>query len=102
MRSKALLLAVLALGACFGGPHSPYLRIYAENGRAYYARVDRALHSDSGGFLTFRDLVTKEQVRLRNGTYQALECPREEVKRRQIEYLNDPARPPRVEDYSDR
>lgn len=98
MRNVAVFPLLLLAAAC-SRPQSPFVRIYAEDGRVYYARMDRALYTEAGGFLTFRDLVTKEQVRLPNGTYQALECPPDEVKQRQIEYLNDPTRPPRAEDY---
>ena len=99
---RAFLLAFLLLGGCglfSSGPSSPYLRISVqETGRVYYARIDRAIHSQAGGFFTFRDLVTKEDVRLTNGTYIALECPRQEVSIRQQEYLEN-GKKPRIEDY---
>jgi hypothetical protein len=86
------------LAAC-GTTHSPFVRVTADSGRVYYTRVELSFHSESGGFLTFRDLVTKEDVRLKNGTYTALECPPEEVDVRQREYLDDPSRKPLASDY---
>lgn len=87
-----LLLALLA--ACSTHERSPFLRVTHQSGRIYYTRSDRALHSQGGGFLTFRDLVTRESVKLKNGTYTALECPSDEVKVRQNEYLENPRRLP--------
>lgn len=96
---RALLLPLLFAAACGGGPRSPFVRVMADDGRVYYADMDRALHSEHGGFLTFRDLVTGEEVRLKNGTYEAGVVPREEVKLRQLEYLRDPSHPPQASDY---
>jgi len=78
------------------------VRITAEDGRVYYADTTRTLHSETGGFLSFRDVVTRESVRLKNGTYSAEECPVVEVQVRQDEYLADPTRKPRAEDYEPR
>lgn len=89
---------LLCASAC-SRPHSPFVRITADDGRVYYADTNRALHSPGGGFLAFRDLVTRENVRLKNGTYRAEECPVVEVQIRQDEYLADPGRKPRAEDY---
>lgn len=97
MRRAALLL-VASFAACSSRPpESPFVRVTADDGRVYYADSERALHSPSGGFLTFRDLVTGETVRLKNGTYQAGICTREEVRERQVEYLQDPRRKPMAE-----
>ena len=100
MTARALLLLglLLAAGSCSSRPPSPFVRITSESGRIYYARYDRSLHSDSQGWVTFRDLVTGEQVRLLDGTYTALECPPGEIAVRQDEYLADPTRVPRAED----
>jgi len=95
MRHAWLLLALAAV-SCGGGRRSPYVRITADDGRVYYADQDKALFIASQKFLTFRDLVTKEQVRLDEGTFLAQECPPREVEIRQREYLEDPSRPPRV------
>ena len=57
--------------------------------------MHRTLHSEAGGFLTFKDLVTREPVKLENGTYVALICPRSEIEIRQVEYLRDGAVPRR-------
>lgn len=91
-------LFLLLLAAC-GGMTSPYARVMADDGRVYYTRMEIAFRSESGGFLTFRDLVTKESVRLKNGSYQALQCPREEVEVRQVEFLDDPTKVPMASDY---
>jgi len=98
MRPLLLPLLAAALGACMGGPDSPFVRITASDGRVYYARVDRTIHSSSGGFLAFHDLVTREEVRLKNGTYRAAECPPEEVDERQRAYIDDPTRKPMATD----
>ena len=93
-----LLFLVLA-AACTGGQRSPFARVTADDGRVYYTRMEISFHSESGGFLTFRDLVTKETVRLKNGTYVALECPPEEVDIRQREFIDDPTKVPMASDY---
>lgn len=96
---RIAVLSLLLLAACGGGPRSSFVRITADNGRVYYARWDMALHSPAGGFLTFKDLVTKEQVRLKNGTYVAKGCPESEVDIRQREYIEDPTHKPVITDY---
>jgi len=86
-----LLLALLAPAAgCKTTPPSPYLRVVVPSGRVYYAHEDRLLRSEAGGFLTFRDLVTREHVQLKNGEYVARLCPQREVELRQREYIDDP------------
>jgi hypothetical protein len=92
------LLFLLLVAAC-GPARSPFVRITADDGRVYYTRSDLALHSEAGGFMSFRDLVTREDVRLKNGAYRALECPPEEVEVRQQEYIDDPSRTPMASDY---
>ncbi|MGQ0615304.1 MAG: hypothetical protein ACT4PV_16355 [Planctomycetaceae bacterium] len=89
------LLPLLVAAACGGGGRSPFVRITADDGRVYYANQDKALFSTSRKFLTFRDLVTREQVMLDEGTFVAQECPVSEVEIRQREYLDNPAHPPR-------
>ena len=94
--------ALLLAGACSRTPPSNFVRITdQQSGRVYYANTDRSIHSEAGGFLTFRDLVTKESVRLPNGTYAAEFCPREEVEIRQVEYLRNPDKKPHASDYAD-
>jgi hypothetical protein len=92
---RALLLL---LAACASTP-SPFLRVTADDGRVYYTRGEYALRSEAGGFLTFRDLVTHEDVRLKNGTYEAISCPPEEVDARQRRYIDDPSRKPMAGDF---
>lgn len=103
MRALALVLIFCSLPACrTRRPPSPYVRITAADGRIYYAEHLKALHLSEGieedepGFITFRDLVTRETVKLRNGTYKAELVPRAEVDVRQREYLESPDRPPRA------
>jgi len=93
-----LPLVLLALGACFGGQHSPFVRLTTRDGRVYYARYEYTIHSSSGGFITFRDLVTREEVRLKNGSYRAAECPQSEVDEAQRKFIDDPSKPPMAAD----
>jgi hypothetical protein len=90
-------LLFLLLAACASTP-SPYTRVTADDGRVYYARMDYAFESRTGGFLTFKDLVTREDVKLKSGTYTTAECPREELDFRQRRYLDDPSRIPMASD----
>ena len=90
----AVLLPVLLLPAC-QSPPSPYLRITADDGRLYYAARVRTLHSDSGGFVAFKDLVTREAVRLKNGTYRTEDCTAADVDAAQQEFMADPTQKPR-------
>jgi hypothetical protein len=92
-------LLAAALAAACSRPDSPFVRITADDGRVYYADTTKTIHSESGGFLAFRDLVTREGVRLKNGSFKAEQCPPNEVQVRQDEYLADPKRLPRAEDY---
>lgn len=95
LRACSLLLVV---AGCFGGREaSPYLRITTQTGRLYYAHADRTLYSESGGFVTFRDVITREDVRLKNGTYFTEACPVAEVDAQQQAFLDDPTKPPRRE-----
>jgi len=92
-----LLLLLLLAGAC-ASPRSPYTRVTADDGRVYYARMDYAFETTSGGFLTFRDVVTREDVLLKNGTFTTVECPPYEVEYRQNQYIHDPTRKPMAGD----
>jgi hypothetical protein len=98
MRPPHPLPFLLVLAACASTPPSPYTRVTADDGRVYYARMDLAFDSRTGGFLSFRDLVTKEDVMLRSGTYTTAECPPEELDFRQRRYLDDPSRKPMAGD----
>ncbi len=99
MRGFACLLTVLAAMSCGGGQRSPFVRVMTDSGRVYYADMRRTLHSESGGFLAFRCVVTSDMVRLKDGSYRALECPKEEVDARQRQYLRDPSKKPVASDY---
>ncbi len=100
-KSIAVLACLVALlvpvAGCRTTPPSPYLRVVVPNGRVYYAYEGRTLHSEAAGFITFRDLVTRETVKLKNGQYVARECTQHEVDVRQQEYLDDPSRPPMMD-----
>jgi hypothetical protein len=93
-----LCLLLLPLLAACASAHSPYSRVTADDGRAYYARVDLTFRSEAGGFLTFKDLVTKEDVKLKNGTYAEEECSSEEVEYFQRRYIEDPDKKPMASD----
>jgi len=95
---RALLLAsatltLLAL-ACGGKARASYVRVVEPGGRAYYTHTTNALYSEAGGFVTFRDLVTREDVRLANGKYAAEPVSEDEVTRAQNAYLADPKKTP--------
>ena len=87
-------LLALVLFACASKPKRYFVRVVQPDGRAYYTHTDKALYTESGGFVTFRDLVTKEDVRLVNGKYSAAPCPPGEVEKAQVDYLENPRRKP--------
>jgi len=91
---KALLPALLLAAAC-GSSHKyvQYVRVVEPSGRAYYAETSYALYSEAGGFVTFRDLVTSDTVKLTNGRYSATPCSEEEVADAQERWLQDPKKP---------
>ncbi len=104
MRAVALaLLALLPVACRTPEPPSPYVRITTTDGRIYYAEHLNTLHLSRGieegepGFLTFRDLVTRETVKLQHGTYRSNLVPVQEIEVRQREYLDNPDKPPRVQ-----
>jgi len=92
------LFLLLLLAAACGPARSPYTRVTADDGRVYYVRLEYTFRSETGGFMTFRDLVTKEDVRLKNGTYTEAECPPAEVDFRQQQFIHDPTRKPMAGD----
>ena len=99
LRPPNPLLFLALVASCSGGASSPFARVTSDDGRVYYTRMEISFYTESGGFLTFRDLVTKENVRLKNGSFTALECPPEEVEVRQREFLDDPTKIPMAGDY---
>lgn len=97
---STLALAVLTLIAvsCGGGkPQRYFIRVVEPTGRAYYTHTDKALYTESGGFVSFRDLVTKEKVHLVNGKYSASPCPQGEVEKAQVDFLENPRAKPKAE-----
>lgn len=98
MTKLALVLPLLFLACAPPKPQSPYLRVTEDGGRIYYADARNLLRSETGGFLSFRDLVTNEKVRLTNGTYTAEYVPFSEVQVRRNEHMYQPSKLPRVDD----
>jgi hypothetical protein len=96
------LAAVLLLAACGGKSRSYYVRVVEPDGRAYYTHTSNALYSEAGGFVTFRDLVTREDVRLANGKYAAEPVGEGEVEAAQSKYIADPRRKPEAEYHPDK
>ncbi|MHC4958964.1 MAG: hypothetical protein ACYTGN_11375 [Planctomycetota bacterium] len=102
--NRLALLLVVPLGlflACGTNrpPPSPYLRIAAHDGRLYFADRRNLFRSTEGGFLSFYDLVTNEKVRLAEGTYHSADVPYSEVERVRNDYMMQPSKLPRVDDY---
>lgn len=85
----------LLLAACKAPQQqSPYMRVTVlKDGRLYYADARMSIFSDAGGFLSFRDLITGESVRLANGSFEAIPVPYDEVERRRNEYMYNPSKP---------
>ena len=95
MRTAALALLVVSLVvACGGGKRSLYVRVVEPSGRAYYAETSRSMYTEAGGFVTFRDLVTRDSVELANGKYSAVACTEDEVGTAQATYLRNPKKMP--------
>ena len=96
-RSYPLLLAGLLLfSAC--ATRTKFMRVVAADGRVYYADKDRYMISESGGFIMFKDLITREPVRLKNGSYVAIACHPSEIGEQQAKYYRDPSKLPHVDD----
>ncbi|MHC4937410.1 MAG: hypothetical protein ACYTHK_00390 [Planctomycetota bacterium] len=91
---RTALLLVLLTVACGGKRKHYYVRVVEPGGRAYYTHTTNALYSEAGGFVTFRDLVTKEDVRLSNGKYSAEPCSEDAVAEAQTKYLANPKKKP--------
>ena len=85
-----LLLAAFLATGCGGSKRAQYLRVVEPDGRAYYAETSRAMYSEAGGFVTFKDLITSEKVRLTNGRYSATPCSEDEVAKAQTTWLQNP------------
>ena len=95
---RTVVLLLLLTAACQKGkPPSPYLRLTADTGRVYYADQRTMFHSPTAGFLSFRDLVTNQSVRLQEGTYRSQEVPFSEVERWRLRYMYNPSKPPSTE-----
>lgn len=95
MRNAALVLLTVSLTvACGGGKRALYVRVVEPDGRAYYAETGRSMYTDAGGFVTFRDLVTRESVELANGKYSAVACTEDEVGVAQTTWLRNPKKFP--------
>ena len=97
MIQRALIPLLLVAAAC-SAPRTNYLRVIDIDGRVYYADGTKSLLSRSGGFIMFRDMITREPIRLKNGTYSAVACPPAEVRHQQEAYMENPSKPLRAED----
>lgn len=91
---RTVVLLGLLLVACGGKRKHYYVRVVEPDGRAYYTHTTNALYSESGGFVTFKDLVTKEDVRLSNGKYSAEPISEDAVAAAQTTYLGNPKKKP--------
>ena len=91
-----LLTVVLAVGCGGSTKRTQYVRVVEPTGRAYYAETSYAMYSESGGFVTFRDLVTRDTVKLTNGRYSATPCSEDEVADAQTKWLQNPEEAARV------
>ena len=91
----AALLLTLAFAVGCGGSQkrTQYVRVVEPTGRAYYAETSYAMYSEAGGFVTFRDLVTRDTVKLTNGRYSATPCSEDEVATAQTQWLQNPKKP---------
>ena len=97
MPHTVVLLLLLTTACQRGQPPSPYLRVTEDSGRIYYADQRTLFHSPTAGFLSFRDLVTNESVRLPEGTYRRQEVPFSEIELWRQRYMYNPSRRPHVE-----
>jgi hypothetical protein len=95
---QRILLPLLLVAAACAAPRTNFLRVIDIEGRVYYADGTKTLISQSGGFIMFKDMITREPIRLKNGTYQAIACAPEEVTQQQTNYMENPSKPLRAED----
>ena len=95
---QRILLPLLLVAAACSTQRTNYMRVIDIDGRVYYADGTKALRSQSGGFIMFKDLITREPIRLKNGTYSAIACAPEEVTQQQLNYMENPSKPLRAED----
>ncbi len=82
-------------------PQSPYVMIVHVTGRVYFGDLRNTLSSDTGGFVSFRDLVTAESVRLQAGSYTTRETDWARVEQARKAYMYNPSKPPNVKDLTD-
>ncbi|MFQ5845262.1 MAG: hypothetical protein ACE5JG_09780 [Planctomycetota bacterium] len=94
--ARRLLPALLLAAGCAHSPLATDLRLTTRDGRINSARAACVLDSPAGGFISFRDLVTREQVRLPLRTYLVDFCEQAEVLDQQHAYIDDPDSVPRV------
>ena len=102
MSHRAFPLAPVLLSALFVAclhkePPPPYLQLKVKSGRIYYADTRHMLQSPTGGFLTFKDMVTAESVRLPEGSYEPVPVPFSEIERARDRYMYNPSQPPHVD-----
>jgi hypothetical protein len=95
---KRALIPVLLLIAACSAPRTNFMRVIDIDGRVYYADGNKSLISQSGGFIMFTDMITREPIRLKNGTYTAIACAPAEIDRQQQVYMDSLGKPLRAED----
>jgi len=96
--AASFLVGPFLLVGCGGSQkRAQYVRVVEPTGRAYYAETGRSMYSEAGGFVTFRDLVTRDEVKLTNGRYSATPCSEDEVANAQTTYLDNPRKMPEAE-----
>lgn len=96
--SKSALIPLLLLVAACASPRTNFLRVIDIDGRVYYADGRKSLISQSGGFIMFTDVISREPIRLKNGTYSAIACAPTEVEHQQQAYMDSLGKPLRAED----
>lgn len=98
-----LAAALLPLLAACGPrrPQTPYVMIVHVSGRVYFSDLRNTLSSQTGGFVSFRDLVTNEPVRIQQGTYSTKETDWARIEEARKAYMYDSSKLPNVKDLTE-
>ena len=101
MRTLFVAAVFPLLAACGPKPpQSPYIMIVHISGRVYFGDLRNSLSSETGGFLSFRDMVTGESVRIQQGTFSTKETDWTRIEQARKAYMYNPSNPPNVKDLS--